>query len=116
MQALEEFCEAHSLSPQVKNAADLALEEHLTNVATHGKAKEMTVKFRLLDGDLVIDVEDNGKSYDPLKHPVVDTTRSLEDMPIGGLGIHLIRQFMDELSYRQTDGWNVLRMRKRLAA
>jgi serine/threonine-protein kinase RsbW len=46
--------------------------------------------------------------------PEVDTTVPLEQRPIGGLGIHLMRRFMDEIEYRSDGGKNVLRMRKRL--
>jgi anti-sigma regulatory factor (Ser/Thr protein kinase) len=40
----------------------------------------------------------------------------LEQRPIGGLGIHLIRRFMDGIEYHSDGGKNVLRMRKRLPA
>jgi len=60
-------------------------------------------------------VEDDGKPFDPTQAPVVDTSLPLEKKPIGGLGIHLIRRAMDEMSYRRQANRNVLRMVKRLS-
>jgi serine/threonine-protein kinase RsbW len=114
VEALENFCTKHSLDPQVRHAADLALEEHLTNVATHGGAHEMVVQFRVDSGFLTIEVEDDGVAFDPSSRPPVDTSIPLEQKPIGGLGIHLMRQFLDELSYTRRAGRNVLRMKKRI--
>jgi serine/threonine-protein kinase RsbW len=63
-----------------------------------------------------VSVEDEGKPFDPLSVPAVDTSIPLTKKPIGGLGIHLMRQFIDELSYARESGKNVLRMRKQLTA
>ena len=100
------------------NAADIALEEHLTNVLDYGyepgAPHRVVVALKVEDGLLCVDVEDDGKPFDPLAVPPVDTSLPLEDKPIGGLGVHLMRQFMDELSYAREAGNNVLRMRKRI--
>jgi hypothetical protein len=56
----------------------------------------------------------NGKPFNPLKNPEVNTAIPLEQRPVGGLGIHLMRRFMDELEYRRESGQNVLTMRKHL--
>ena len=100
------------------NAADVALEEHLTNVLNYGyeasAPRRVVVDLKLDNGSLCVDVADDGKPYDPLARPPVDTSLPLEEKPIGGLGVHLMRQFMDELSYAREAGKNVLRMRKRI--
>ncbi len=57
---------------------------------------------------------DNGCPFNPLDRPEVDTAIPLDEKPIGGLGVHLMRRFMDELDYRREDGRNVFRMRKKL--
>ena len=116
---LEEFCREHGLSGAVQNAADLALEEHLTNVLTHGYepgALHRIVVALKVEGDcLCVDVVDDGKPFDPLAASPVDTSLPLADKPIGGLGVHLMRQFMDELSHTRESGKNMLRMRKGIA-
>jgi len=120
LEALQTFARAHNLPAPVVQAADLALEEHLTNIINHGytdtRPHRVSVRFALEQGFLVIEVEDNGKAFNPLEAPKVDTSLPLDEKPIGGLGVHLIRSVMDELQYRHYPNKNVLRMRKRLVA
>ena len=120
VEALEEFGRVHRIPAPARQAADLAIEEHLTNILSYGYEPGTTphVVIRLETDDrwLRVVVEDNGKAHDPLSAPPVDTSVPLEEKPIGGLGVHLIRQFMDELSYARVAGKNVLRMGKRLEA
>jgi len=61
-------------------------------------------------------VEDDGKPFDPLQAPPPDLSLPLERRPIGGLGIHLIRNLMDEVSYARVGGRNVLKMVKHLSS
>jgi anti-sigma regulatory factor (Ser/Thr protein kinase) len=63
---------------------------------------------------LLVEVFDDCRPFNPLERPEVDTTKPLEEKPIGGLGVHLMRKFMDELDYRREEGKNVFRMRKKL--
>lgn len=116
--ALEDYCRANQVPAEARQAADLALEEHLTNVLAHawddGLSHEAIVRFAVEGGFLSVEVLDDGRPFNPLEAPAVDTSIPLEKKPIGGLGIHLMRQFMDELNYRREGGQNVLRMRKRV--
>ena len=118
--ALEAFARQHQLAASIRQAADLALEEHLTNIVRYGyedaRPHEVRVRLGLEEGCLVIEVQDDGKAFDPLQIPKVDTSVPLESKPVGGLGIHLIRSFMDEVKYCRQAGCNILRMRKRLTA
>jgi anti-sigma regulatory factor (Ser/Thr protein kinase) len=116
-QALDQFGRDHHLPATVVQAADLALEEHLTNLMNYSflDNREHQIKVRLtLASQFIIEVEDDGPPFNPLDAPAVDTTMPLEQRPIGGLGIHLMRRFMDEIEYKSEGGKNVLRMRKRL--
>jgi anti-sigma regulatory factor (Ser/Thr protein kinase) len=117
VQALEQFGREHQLPAHVLQAADLALEEHLTNLMSYGfadnRVHEIEVRFTLTS-DFIIEVEDDGPPFSPLKLPEVDVIAPLEQRPIGGLGIHLMRRFMDDLEYHSEAGRNILRMRKRL--
>jgi serine/threonine-protein kinase RsbW len=94
------------------------LEEHITNVLSHGGARAMLVCVRceVEAGFLVVEVEDDGRFFDPATAPPVNTEIPLEEKPVGGLGIHLMREFMDELSYSRGAERNVLRMKKRLTS
>jgi anti-sigma regulatory factor (Ser/Thr protein kinase) len=117
--ALEEFALRHSISTtSVLNAADLALEEAVTNIidyayddpATH----EIRVRFSIEGDKLCLEIEDDGRPFNPLAQPPVDISLPPEERSVGGLGIHLIRRFIDEVDYRRDAGRNVLRMRKAL--
>jgi anti-sigma regulatory factor (Ser/Thr protein kinase) len=118
--ALETFVQEHHLPAAVRQAADLALEEHLTNITRYAyedaRPHEVVVRFELEEGCAVIEVEDDGKPFNPLQMPEVDTAVPLDSKPVGGLGIHLIRQFMDDVQYRREKDLNILTMRKRLGA
>ena len=103
-----------------QHAADVALEEHLTNVFSYGyKAGEKAlVKVRLETAadSLNVEVSDDAWAFNPLTVPPVDTSVPLEEKPMGGLGLHLIRLNMDELSYERLGEKNVFRMTKRFPA
>ena len=118
LRSLQEFAQTQKLPAPVLQAADLALEEHLTNVMNYGyadtRSHEILVRMEIVDGAFQIEVEDDGQPFNPLARPPVNTSIPLEDRPIGGLGIHLIRQYMDEVAYRREGDRNVLQMRKRV--
>ena len=116
--ALQEFAREHRVPPNVLQAADLALEEHLTNVLAYayGDANphEIVVRLTLEGSWFQLEVEDDGRPFNPLSLAPVDTSLPLSEKPLGGLGIHLIRSLMDEAVYRREGEKNVLRLRKRL--
>lgn len=118
--ALEAFVRQHHLPAAVRQAADLALEEHLTNIARYAYedplVHQIMVRLDLSEGYLLVEVEDDGKPFNPLQMAEVDTSIPLDVKPVGGLGIHLIRHFMDDVKYRREGERNVLSMRKRLDA
>lgn len=118
VKALESFGREQNLPAKAIQAADLALEEHLTNVFAHGLDNDadaqLVVRLARNGGWLEIEIEDEGRPFNPLSQPPVDTSLPLEERPPGGLGIHLIRRFMDELTYRREGERNIFIMRKRL--
>ena len=115
---LQAFASEHRIPDALLKAADLALEEHLTNVINYAyedsKLHEILVRLELKPDAFQIVVEDDGKAFNPVEQPEPDTSLPLIDRPIGGLGILLIRRSMDELSYRRDGNRNVFQMRKRL--
>ena len=120
LQALEVFAAEHRLPAKARQAADLALEEHVTNVLKYAYSDtalhEIRVRLSCDERALHVEVEDDGRAFNPLEVPPVDTSVPLEQRSLGGLGVHLMRQFMDALDYRREGGRNILRMSKRLAA
>jgi anti-sigma regulatory factor (Ser/Thr protein kinase) len=114
--ALAAFGQRYRLAPRLVQALDLALEEILTNIMSHGytddAGHEIKVRLTARPEALEAEVEDGGQPFNPLKAPAPDTTRSLHDRSIGGLGIHLARNLVDSLEYERREGKNVLRLRK----
>jgi anti-sigma regulatory factor (Ser/Thr protein kinase) len=118
--ALDELAAEHRLPARCVARLHLALEEHLANIIAHGgnpgPAGTITVRFALEPEVLRVEIEDDAGPFNPLDAPAVDTTLPLEEKPVGGLGILLIRKSVDELEYRRAGNRNVLVMKNRLAA
>jgi serine/threonine-protein kinase RsbW len=92
----------------------IAADEIVSNILSHGggAAPWIEVTARVGDGMVVVEVVDDGAAFDPTVAAAPDTSLSLEDRAIGGLGVHLVRRMMDELDYERRDGRNRLRLRK----
>ncbi len=117
-QFLQEFWSAAELPPAETGTFELALEEIFMNVVMHGSPAgglpRVEVSLALSDGCLTLMIEDDGPSFDPLSLAAPDVTASLEERRVGGLGVYLVRQMMDDVSYQRLGGRNQLRMTKRI--
>ena len=98
---------------------EVAVEEIFVNIAQYAYAPEtgdVTV-FAEASGDpavLTLCFSDGGIPYDPLARQDPDIGLPAEERDIGGLGVFMTKQFMDELHYEYRDGRNVLTMKKTL--
>ncbi|MDE0222546.1 MAG: ATP-binding protein [Spirochaetaceae bacterium] len=110
--AIEELGERERWPPDFLFRMNLVLEEMTLNVMTHGReagASELEVIVACEADTVTIEISDDGPLFDPLQDaPVPDTDAALDDRPVGGLGVHLVREMMDEVSYRYEDGRNRL--------
>ena len=116
---VEAFGEVHGLHQQSIFSVNLALDEVVTNIIRYaygdnGLPRPIVVRLALEEGVLAAQVEDDGHAFNPLEAPAPDIDATIEDRPIGGLGIHLVRSVMDSVEYRRDDGRNVFIMKKRL--
>ena len=97
---------------------NLALEEAVTNVIMYaypeGTDGLVDIEAIMREKTLTFIISDNGKEFDPTAKPDADITLNVEDRPIGGLGIYLVRNIMDSVSYERTDGKNILTMIKNI--
>lgn len=118
--AFAAFSAEHNIPGEVVSALQLALEEVVTNVIVHGyrKSGSKTVHVRLTagTGEVVAEVEDAAPAFDPLARAAPDLEQPLEDRPIGGLGIHLVRNLMDSVTYVREGERNRLTLIKRWPA
>lgn len=117
-ETVEAFGEAHDLPGKVVQALALCVDEVVTNVIAYAYDDQaehrITLRLALRAGEVAAEVEDDGKPFNPLDAPPPDLTQSLEDRPIGGLGVHFVRRLMDGVEYRREQGKNLLVMRKTL--
>lgn len=104
-----EFLQAGAVDTRAINHVALALEELLTNLATHGNCADKPTAVRLtIESDRVkAEVVDTGPFFDLRQAAQPDTTSDIADRPIGGLGLFLIREFAKDIGYAQRDGKNV---------
>jgi anti-sigma regulatory factor (Ser/Thr protein kinase) len=96
----------------------LALEEACTNVAKYaypGKDGTIHIVARVHGDRLVLIIEDDGIPFDPTTHTVTLSQAGTKDRPVGGLGIHLIRCYVDGMSFEFRDGKNALTLLKKRA-
>ena len=117
-EAVGVFTREHGVSEQYASAIHLVLEETVANVILYGyrDAREHTIDVTLsIHGpDVILTVADDAMAFNPLLAPPPELDKPLEERPIGGLGIHLVRSMMDDVQYARRDGRNILTMRKRL--
>ena len=115
---LNEFFERENLDLSILPQINLALEEAATNVIMYaypeGEKGTAELSVEVADGLICATLTDSGTPFDPLQQREADLDVSLEERQIGGLGIHLIKEIMDEVEYAYEDGRNVLWMKKRL--
>jgi sigma-B regulation protein RsbU (phosphoserine phosphatase) len=113
---IDQVAQETGLAPDVAASINLALEEAVVNIIDYaypeGVAGTMEVDVSEKGRVLTFTLIDSGKTFDPTAQREVDITAGVEDRPIGGLGIHLIRTIMDTIAYERKEGKNILTMNK----
>ena len=103
---------AISKNDYADRGCDIAADEILSNIVRYSGATAVQVDCEMMDGRTVIRFMDDGDPYDPTAQPDPDITLSAEDREIGGLGIFIVKNIMDRVSYEYTDGRNILTIEK----
>ena len=115
---VETIAQEKHLSQSLAMGINLALEEAVSNVILYAYPKEtdglVDVEAILRKDSLEFIIVDSGVPFNPTAAPDVDTTLPAEERSIGGLGIHLVRELMDSVSYERKDEKNYLIMIKKL--
>ena len=111
-----EFCSAHQLIPSVAYAANLAIDEILTNTINFGydddERHQIEIVVSLEADSLVVVIVDDSMPFDLGLAPERDLDLALDDTPLGGLGLYLVHQMMDRVDYRREEGCNVVTLVK----
>jgi serine/threonine-protein kinase RsbW len=112
---LEEVMRGSGFSEEAILDTQLAVEEAITNVIVHGYKEPggvVEITSHVNSDRVKVEIADTAPRFDPLSMPVPDLDGSIEERRIGGLGVFLIRQVMDGVSYRYENGRNILLMTK----
>jgi anti-sigma regulatory factor (Ser/Thr protein kinase) len=131
--ALETWAEPLDVPLPDLMALQLALEETITNIITHGYreapsgTRHFTVELSARSGSVSLSpsnpppsvvrltLTDDAPAYDPLARPEIDVTAPIEDRPIGGLGVHLVKKLMTHAAYERRAECNILILERTLA-
>ncbi len=115
--AVEAFSVEESWSSDLLFRINLVIEELVLNIMDYGyddDQHEIEINLKSDAEAVTIDILDQGRAFDPLHDaPVPDVNAPLEERTVGGLGIHLAKTMMDELSYHREDSRNHLQLVKR---
>ena len=116
---LKEAFDIADMRPRTEREIKMCVEEMYINITRYAYTPQIgtaTIGFAI-DKDnapprIIITLSDSGKPYDPLQHEDPDLDLELDDMPIGGLGIFLVKETMDSVRYELKNGKNILTMEK----
>jgi serine/threonine-protein kinase RsbW len=115
---VERYCRRAGVARSGAADLRLALEEVLANLIAHawpqGGVHEARITVGIEDGELAFEVSDDGVAFDPETSPPPPLDASLNNRPVGGLGLFIVRRLGDRLDYSRENGRNRLRWRKRL--
>ena len=110
---------ALNMETGLANQIKLAVEEAVTNVIDYaypnGTEGNINITIEADENRIRFILSDSGAEFDPTGVSKADTTLTVDERPIGGLGVFLVRNLMDSINYERVDGKNVLRMEKRFA-
>ena len=112
------FGEFHQLPQKVFANMHVALDEVLTNIVNYGyrdeKEHQIDVHFRLRSNMIEVEVIDDARPFNILEVNEPVTQKPFEEKSIGGLGIHLVKNLMDEVEYHRRKGLNQLFLRTKI--
>lgn len=118
--AVDRLADEHRLAAEVVGDIQVALDEVLTNIVDYGYTDEAEHEIRVclnvLGGVFEATVEDDGVPFNPLEIAAPDTSATLRERRIGGVGLHFLKSLMSEIRYDRIGNRNRLVLRKKLTA
>lgn len=104
---------------KVKAQIDICIDEIFANIARYAYDSgtgDVTVRLDFDESERLFSLAfiDCGKPFDPTDVPEPDITSPLEERPIGGLGLFMVKNLMDSITYQREDGHNILTIQKRI--
>jgi serine/threonine-protein kinase RsbW len=109
---IDVWARSRALPAGVIERLHLCAAEAVTNIIMHAYADSashsISLALRSVAGAAVLEIEDDGRAFDPGERPAPPPIRDIENAPVGGWGIAIMRRFSDEMHYRRTGGHNRL--------
>lgn len=113
LDALEEALADRGVPMAAVGPVLIAADEIVSNILNYGGgAPAVEVAAQVGEGRVTVRITDDGAPFDPLAAEAPDTSLSIEDRDIGGLGIHLVRKLMDSVHYERAGKYNRLQFSK----
>ena len=114
----DDYSKENKLTEKTSHDIQMALDELLTNIVSYGYEDTdehwIDVHFGVDDGVLKVEIVDDSKPYNILERDDPDISLSMEDKPIGGLCVFLIKKLMSSVDYYTKERKNHLVMTKEL--
>lgn len=117
--AIDAVLETNTVAGDIRGDVRLIAEEIVANAIEYGGTDaqtDITVDIEKDTDQLSIVFRDSGQAFDPLSVEAPELDADIEDRAIGGLGLHLVRELAESLSYSRENACNVLRVTVRCAA
>lgn len=96
------------------NRLRIAADEVASNLLSYSGATEVLCQFAIHTSEVILNFSDDGVAYAPLSRSAPDTTASVEERPIGGLGLLLVKRLMSDVRYERNAGKNILTLQLHL--
>ena len=101
----EEFCATHEIPPTTFRKFNIVFDELINNIVSYAyndvEKHEIKVLVNITKDQVVVSIEDDGIAFNPFSLATPDTSASIEERDIGGLGVHLVKNLMDDFSYKR---------------
>ena len=111
---LENMCSKYEVPMNYLMKLQLVAEEIFVNITSYAYTEtggEVDVIFAKDANLITLRFEDKGIPYNPLEKEDPDITLSAQERPIGGLGIFLVKQYVDDITYDYSDDKNILTLK-----
>jgi len=119
-QFIEGICEELGLDMEMQMNLNLVIEEMVTNVIFYAYPKDVEAEIELLvksdndDKQLTFVLSDHGKPFDPTTRETTDLSVNPAERDLGGMGIFIVKNIMDEVTYQRLEDKNLLTMTKNI--
>ena len=113
---IEEIGDELQLDMELLMNLKLVMEEMVSNVIFYaypeGKTADIELSAELVGRQLTFVLSDKGREFDPTMKEDIDTETDPADRDLGGLGIYIVKNIMNEVTYQRLEGKNLLTMKK----